>query len=310
MVLWIFPELLRELCLFSPKENTIMAKERNFLSEFSLVNTDFSSVRNMPDIAIVNDFFGMARNVGPYRENFVRKGQPYRLPEGRILWVTEGSADIELTLEEYHFEKGDILLFAPETIMELKSCSDDYNMMGIMFKENIPVSENIILHASETDWNETLGLANVLWDIAHRMPFRRETVDYLLSAIISDIQTLYHIKQESAPVQRVIRKEQLFSRFKNLVNEHCSRHRTISFYADKLALTPHYLSTLIARISGHSVMYWVNRATLIQAKVLLKNKDMLVGEVADRLNFPSQSAFGTFFKRETGMTPGEYQKTD
>ncbi len=57
-------------------------------------------------------------------------------------------------------------------------------------------------------------------------------------------------------------------------------------------------------------MYWINRATLIQAKVLLKNKDILVSEVADRLNFPSQSAFGFFFKRETGMTPSEYQKAD
>ena len=57
-------------------------------------------------------------------------------------------------------------------------------------------------------------------------------------------------------------------------------------------------------------MYWLNRATLIQAKVLLKKKNMLVSEVADRLNFPSQSAFGYFFKRETGMTPTEYQKAD
>jgi len=39
--------------------------------------------------------------------------------------------------------------------------------------------------------------------------------------------------------------------------------------------------------------------TLIQAKVLLKNKGMLISDVADRQNFPSQSAFGTFFKRET-----------
>ncbi len=57
-------------------------------------------------------------------------------------------------------------------------------------------------------------------------------------------------------------------------------------------------------------MYWINRATLIQAKALLKSNDMLVSEVADRLSFPSQSAFGSFFKRETGMSPGEYQKAD
>lgn len=57
-------------------------------------------------------------------------------------------------------------------------------------------------------------------------------------------------------------------------------------------------------------MYWINRAAILQAKVLLKDKEMLVYEVAERLNFPSQSAFGLFFKRETGMTPGQYRNAN
>lgn len=117
-------------------------------------------------------------------------------------------------------------------------------------------------------------------------------------------------KQEAHPAKRKSRQEETFGKFKKLVNEHCCQHRTIPFYADLLALTPHYLSTLIAKVSGQSVMYWINRATLIQAKALLKSNDMLVCEVAERLNFPSQSAFGSFFKRETGMSPSEYQKAD
>lgn len=280
------------------------------LNDFSLQTTDFSSVENLSDLAFVNEYFGMMLNIGPYRDNFIRVGQPYRFVEGRILWVTEGSADFELTLEEYHIEKGDIILLTPESIMELKSCSDDYTMMGIIYKENIPVSKNLIIHAAENDWHETVRLANILWDIARHTPFRRETVSHIVSAIISDIQDINRAEQELVPKNRKSRQELVFSKFKRLVNEHCCQHRTIPFYANELALTPHYLSSLIAKISGQSVMYWINRATLIQAKVLLKNKDMLVSEVADRLNFPSQSAFGYFFKRETGMTPTEYQKAD
>lgn len=278
------------------------------LNDFSLQTTDFSSLENLPDLAFVNEYFGMLLNIGPYRDNFIMVGQPYRFVEGRILWVTEGSADFELTLEEYHIEKGDIILLTPESIMELKSCSDDYTMMGIIYKENIPVSKNLIIHAAENDWHETVRLANILWDIARHTPFRRETVSHIVSAIISDIQDINRAEQELVPKNRKSRQELVFSKFKRLVNEHCCQHRTIPFYANELALTPHYLSSLIAKISGQSVMYWINRATLIQAKVLLKNKDMLVSEVADRLNFPSQSAFGYFFKRGTGMTPSEYQK--
>lgn len=278
------------------------------LNEFSLQTTDFSSLDNLPDLAFVNDHIAMLLDIGTYRDNFVKVGTPYRLVEGRILWVTRGSANLELTLDEYHIKKGDIVLLAPETILELKSCSDDYSMIGVMYKENMPINKNLIIHPEESDWHETMRLANILWNIVRRTPFRLETVSNIVAAIISDIQDINRAEQEMAPKKRKTRQELVFSKFKKLVNEHCSRHRTIPFYAYELNLTPHYLSSLIAKISGQSVMYWINRATLIQAKVLLKNKDILVSEVADRLNFPSQSAFGYFFKRETGMPPSEYQK--
>ena len=70
------------------------------LNDFSLRTTDFSSLENLKDLAFVNEYFGMILNIGPYRDNFIRVGQPYRFVEGRILWVTGGSADFELTLEE------------------------------------------------------------------------------------------------------------------------------------------------------------------------------------------------------------------
>lgn len=134
----------------------------NVLNDFSLQTTDFSSLNIRPDSTIVNEWFGMVLNIGPYRGNLIKMGQPYRFVEGRVLWVTDGSADFELTLEEHHIEKGDIVLLAPETIMELKSCSNNYNLMGVMYKENLSITKNIIIHAGEEDWRETLRLANIL----------------------------------------------------------------------------------------------------------------------------------------------------
>lgn len=293
-----------------PKNNTNITMSATAIHDFSLHTTDFSSLDNLPDLAFVNEHFGMILNVGSARNDFIKANQPYRFLEGRILWVTDGWADIELTLEEYHIKKDDIVLLAPESIIELKSNSPDYNMIGIIYNVDIPVNESLIIHAGETEMQETLRMANILWDTARHTPFRLKTVTHLLSAIITNIQYINRTEQESTLQKKKTRQELLFSKFKKLVNEHCSRHRTIPFYAEQLVLTPHYLSSLIAKASGRSVMYWINRATLVQAKVLLKNKDMLIYEVAEKLNFPSQTAFGTFFKRETGMTPSEYQRLD
>ena len=280
----------------------------NVLNEFSLSGTDFSSVENAPQLAIVNEHFGMILGVGPYRDQFVKIGQPYRFVEGRILMVTAGTATCELNLETLYLKRGDIVLLMPETVMELVECSSDFNMIGVIYKEHLSAAKNIMLHATPKEWQETLRLMTALWEIAHHEPFRDETIKLLISAIIHNIQDINRVEEESQPGIKQTRQEQLFKDFKKLVNEHGHRERNIPFYADRLAITPHYLSTLVSKISGHSVMYWINRATILQAKVLLKDKNLMASEIADQLDFPSPSAFGMFFKRETGMTPGEYKK--
>ena len=280
----------------------------NILSEFSLSGTDFSSIENAPQLAIVNEHFGMILGAGPYREHFIKVGQPYRFPEGRILMVTDGTATCEFNLETYHIEKGDIVLLMPETVIELLECSEDFNFIGIIYKEHLSATKNILLHATPKEWQETLRLVTALWDIAHHNPFRTETVRLLISTIIHNIQDIDRIEEQQQQLgTQLTRQELLFQQFKRLVNEHCASERSIPYYAERLAITPHYLSTLVSKVSGQSVMYWINRATVLQAKVMLKDKKLMASEIADRLNFPSPSAFGMFFKRETGMTPGEYR---
>ena len=279
----------------------------SILNDFSLRTTDFSSIKGQTTQAIVNGHFGMMLNIGPFRENFIRAGQPYRFVEGRILMVLEGSAETELNLEEHHIEKGDIILLIPETVMELKSCSDDYNMMGVIYKEDTPVQRNILLHSTASEWKEVLRMMSLLWDIASHTPFRRQSVGRLVAAIISNIQDIHQMEEQLHPSEKPTHQQQLFHRFKTLVNENCTRERNIPFYADQLYITPHHLSSVISKVSGKSVMFWINRAVTLQAKVMLKNDKLLISEVAYRLNFPDQSTFGKFFKRETGMSPKEYQ---
>lgn len=73
-------------------------------------------------------------------------------------------------------------------------------------------------------------------------------------------------------------------------------------------MTPHYLSSVIKKASGRSVMYWVNRATVQEAKILLETGGLTGCEIAYRLHFPSASAFSKFFRREVGTTPRKYRE--
>ena len=102
-------------------------------------------------------------------------------------------------------------------------------------------------------------------------------------------------------------QEEIFQRFISLVNAYSKRERNVSFYADKLCLTPRYLNTVIRQASQQTVMDWINQSIILEAKVLLKHSNRLVYQISDELNFPNPSFFSKFFKRMTGMTPHEYQ---
>ena len=45
-------------------------------------------------------------------------------------------------------------------------------------------------------------------------------------------------------------------------------------------------------------------------KVLLKNSDMKIYEIAESLNFPEPTAFNRYFKKQTGLTPAAYRKNN
>ena len=105
------------------------------------------------------------------------------------------------------------------------------------------------------------------------------------------------------------RSKVIFDQFIKLVSEYHTQYRNVGFYADKLCLTPKYLSKLIKGATGRSAPDWIDAYVILEAKNLLKYSNVTIKEVVYRLNFPNQSVFYKFFKARTGMTPTEYRNS-
>ena len=132
--------------------------------------------------------------------------------------------------------------------------------------------------------------------------YQTEIVRSIFYALILEIITEYE-KIFSAEATQNIRANDLSDRFFRLLATNRKSHRSVQFYADKLNLTPKYLSTAIKRATGRPILDWIHEAILIDAKLLLRTTDMTVQEISDQLNFSSPSAFVQFIKRHTGSTP-------
>ncbi|MBQ2321378.1 MAG: helix-turn-helix domain-containing protein, partial [Bacteroidales bacterium] len=60
--------------------------------------------------------------------------------------------------------------------------------------------------------------------------------------------------------------------------------------------------------SKRSAAEWINEFAITEAKMLLRFSDMSVQQVAEKLNFSSQSAFGKYFKQYVGVSPKVFRR--
>ena len=278
------------------------------INPFSMDNIDINELSKQQERIMMTDDVVIALNGHLQHTRFLEKEKIYQIVEPRLVLGMDGQADICLNLQDYHLEKGCLLLLPSDTILEIKNVSDDARVVALVFREGINLTDEIVLNASPAEFSRILRMIYLTWDILQLKPYRRKTIQNLLQSIISDIQYIKDIADESEKHDQSTRTQDVFMQFKRLVHKYCFSERSIPFYASQLHVTPHHLSAIIRKASGHSVMYWINRATIQEAKLLLKTNNAMGYEIADQLHFSSASAFSKFFKRETGMTPKMYQE--
>lgn len=138
-------------------------------------------------------------------------------------------------------------------------------------------------------------------------PLKREFIEAALSVQICDVCSVILRTSAERPPSASSRKEQIFSRFTELVTQHYATERSIKWYADQLFLTPKYLSQVVHQVSGRLAGDWIRDYVILEAKALIKSRKYSIQQVSDQLNFPNQSFFATYFRKAVGCSPKSYQ---
>lgn len=114
---------------------------------------------------------------------------------------------------------------------------------------------------------------------------------------------------EALPQPKVVGSysNHLVQQFLTLVQENFKKERFLEFYASRLEITPKHLSRTLRAQTGHTAVEWINRFILLEAKVMLESSNLTIQQISEELNFPSQSIFGKFFKKATGMSPKDFR---
>ncbi len=104
-----------------------------------------------------------------------------------------------------------------------------------------------------------------------------------------------------------IHDKQIFNQFLQMLSLQEQKRQKVSFYADQLNITPKYLSTVAKKVSGKSPMRWITESTMQDCYSLLKDTDMSIKEISNKLGFPNSSFFSQYFREQANVTPMEYR---
>ena len=230
---------------------------------------------------------------------------PQYVELGRIVTVTAGTASFSINLVPYELQSGDILVIPQHNYISIPAVSEDFDGEVISFSHSpIEFERCAYLRPQPEDFSRICRYADLLWEVVHR-PYDNRTVNHLQTALLSDIKYL-HIKQGAAVTTKSTRSEQLFRHFLEVLGSE-RLPRTVTAYADCLCVTPNYLSAVVRKESGRSVMDWLNAHCILRAQVLLRHTEQPIYDIAERLGFQSATFFSRFFRRETGITPKAYR---
>lgn len=252
---------------------------------------------------------------------------PSRLDAFIIGVGTEGETSLTSNLQEFRLKKNSLFIFNPKDILQVQSndrfkahliviTPDFLKRININTKRMMPLFLQFgSLPCMELTHAESQSLRSFISMVEQELKgpetdFSSEIIGGLIAATIykvGDILTHYLTEHPEVDSPMHNRAEEYFKQFTELLGEHYKHERSVGFYARQLCITPKYLTTLIKRISGKSVSEWIDSYVILEAKTLLKYSNMSVQEIAYYLNFPNQSFFGSYFKRNAGMSPSQYK---
>ena len=223
----------------------------------------------------------------------VSAGETVFLSKGVMFQVTDTTQELRYTLLFYRTEQ--IVDMLGNTVVTMRLYSTIYP--SACYVMHTGYEEMLSDYAQMLSRIEGKGDTDIYSSHEHKLLLM--AVTYRLCSIFSN--TL------KSPTKEMDRKIEIFEELVHLIEEHYTRERSVAFYADKLCLTPKYLTVLVKSLCGKTVQQLIFRAIIRRSIFLMKNTNKTIQQIAYELSFPNASAFGTFFKKHTGLSPKHYR---
>ena len=257
----------------------------------------------------------------------VRGDKAISLDSFLFMACIDGEISGEVDANRYTLRPNNIIVCRPNRQMSNISSTDNFKCIAItvsqqmllsilpmnerLFNSNIHFAGYPVVNIDDSTDAERLRTYYSLLKseaINNGQRYRREIV---LSLAMAAIHKMLYLIDKYLGINghgQLKQSEILFGRFIELLSNSDLKERTVNFYAEKLCITPKYLSVVCKRTSGKTASDWINEFVVKEIKKQLRHSSKSIKEIALDLDFPNLSFFGKYVKAHLGLSPTQYRK--
>jgi AraC-like DNA-binding protein/mannose-6-phosphate isomerase-like protein (cupin superfamily) len=227
-------------------------------------------------------------------------GNKYEIKPPCVFFMSPGQAH---KIEFSYDIEGYIFIFTSEFYLINQTNQNRLIEFPFFFsirQENRPL---ILKSAEDIIFLESLfkkGIAGISKDENYSVELMRSVLDLILTSCAVLCKTDENLLPKG-------RGHVVVKKFFQLVEDNYQKNLPVNEYAEMLAITPNHLTQTVNQLTGKTSSQIIKSKQVLEIKRLLVHTNLTVTEIANRLNFPDQSYFTRFFKRETGFSPLQYR---
>lgn len=291
------------------------------------VNVNISRIPRDVGRGRLNDILLLFDNLDGHRPERDPVYFPIRTSDVFFVHIVNGWMRVMVNMVETRVDAGYVLSIMPNCVFQAIEASADMRFFCFTINEALhdQLLEKLGVHMALTEryarWFQTAvdeETTRISIDMYREILKEISLPDYPTKQLVVEryceimfLKCIYRFENkvdknrfDGIPTRRV----QIYRDFLALLETDFREHREISYYAERLCLTPKYLSTVVKEVSGKHGSKWIEDYVMLEAKVLLRQGHYNIKQISNMLNFPSQSMFGRFFKKNAGYSPKEYKQ--
>ena len=251
---------------------------------------------------------------------------PVQLSMTIIFLCVEGRMKLKVNFKEYNLTNSTVVTLLENSYMQVLDISSSFKGAVIAIaRDFMDYTEDVKMYMTLMRRTMDLPLAEISSErlkeaiqlykmMKHKLmdpnfKYKSQVARAYLNLFkYNGLQSFSQTEKDNAVTKPHSRREDIFNRFINEVQNHYKQERQVIFYANILCISPKYLSSVVHDVSGKYATEWIDEYVIFETKALLKNSNITIKEICQKMNFSTQSMFAKYFKKHTGLTPRDFRK--